>query len=234
MQRSVRILGEAAGMRLEEISASGRNALCCGWGGQVYPSHSSYAARIATARASESESDYLTYCSNCRDIFASCGKRAVHILDVLFGADRANESGKPFADGETDVETDAFAETDVARRLPSLSQRRENRRRLKETLLTKYWTGSPKERAPASPALTLRMNKELVAQMNRDLIREEEVYRIVAHCEETGEYIRHANDGSVSGCLTLGHVTVWVRYRKSDDGFELMNVYSHRLQFEKT
>ncbi len=77
--------------------------------------------KVIESRIAESPSDYLAYCSNCRDFFAEKGKTSHHILDLIFegctvGA--APRSG------------------------PTLSQRRSNRRNLAAKLLVELW-GSP-------------------------------------------------------------------------------------------
>jgi hypothetical protein len=56
----------------------------------------------------------VTYCTNCRDSFASIKREAWHILDLLFSDDSQNRA---------------------KRNPPSISQRKQNRILLKKTIL---------------------------------------------------------------------------------------------------
>jgi glutamate synthase (NADPH/NADH) small chain len=76
------------------------------------------ADKTVTRRASESDADFVTYCAMCRDRFAHQGKRAIHILDLVFAA------AVPIQPYAAD---------------PGFSQRQENRARLKTQLLRDVW-----------------------------------------------------------------------------------------------
>ena len=94
---------------------------CCSFGGQPGVANPEYAKFVVQKRISENENPYITYCINCRDVFADAGKEAVHILDLLFG------------DGKAPQKT------------ATVSERRENRIRLKRDLLKKFWNAEPEE-----------------------------------------------------------------------------------------
>ncbi|MDR3305914.1 MAG: (Fe-S)-binding protein, partial [Clostridiales Family XIII bacterium] len=105
-QAAVRELATRGGFVLDELGPSGETAACCGFGGHIYPANPTLLGEILAERTAASEVPYITYCANCNDLFLSEGKDSRHILDILFPS--------PSEEG-----------------LPSLTQRRENRRALK-------------------------------------------------------------------------------------------------------
>ncbi|MDO4581280.1 MAG: heterodisulfide reductase-related iron-sulfur binding cluster [Bacillota bacterium] len=107
LQQAVRQLAQQAGYTLHELSTAGAEARCCGYGGQGAIAEPHLAEYIRERRLALSDLPYLTYCSNCRDIFALGGKQALHLLDILFDLD------------------------DGCRPAPLWSERRDHRRRLK-------------------------------------------------------------------------------------------------------
>ena len=58
---------------------------CCSFGGNVYGAEPDMANEMAKKRVEKDPRPYIAYCSNCRDIYASWGKDAVHIIDLLTG-----------------------------------------------------------------------------------------------------------------------------------------------------
>ncbi|MDR0875555.1 MAG: NAD(P)-binding protein [Clostridiales Family XIII bacterium] len=112
---AVRSLAAALGFELrEDLPLNGEHAACCGFGGHIYPANPGLLDAVIEER--RSETPVITYCANCRDLFLSKGYAATHILEHLFG------NGTP-ADSET---------TGAPRRLPTLSERRDNRRAVKD------------------------------------------------------------------------------------------------------
>ena len=108
LQSSVRALVRDAGARLEPLAEEGEWAKCCSWGGHVSIANPDYARTVVSKRIGQSELPYITYCVNCRDIFAGAGKESLHLLDVLFDLNSS------------------------ARTPPGFSERRENRARLRQ------------------------------------------------------------------------------------------------------
>ena len=105
-------------------------------------------ARSPESRTEESATDYLTYCTNCRDFFAEKGKASYHVLDLIF---------------------DGYAAGAAARPGPTLSERRANRRESAGRLLTELW-GEPMPEPEDHIALKVRMAPEVAAKMERDFI----------------------------------------------------------------
>ena len=113
MQESVRILLTEAGFQIEELTFQGTMARCCSYGGHIQAVNLEQVKTITASRIQENPNPYVTYCSNCRDTFASAGKQCSHLLDVVFN------TGAP------------------ERPAPDLSQRRRNRVALVNELTNK-------------------------------------------------------------------------------------------------
>lgn len=78
--------------------------------------------------------------------------------------------------------------------------------------------------------IKLFVTPEMSAKMNHALIRADEIKKTIVFCEETGRKIVNKKTGNFSGYCTLGSITLWVEYKPEDDGYALINAYSHRLQ----
>ncbi len=201
---SVRALVKRAGYQIEDEAEL---PLCCGWGGQVSIANPAYFASVVRDRAARSELPYLTYCANCRDVFAGAGKPAYHLLDLLFALNR-----------HTDQEA-------AYRRAPTASESRQNRRLLKQTLLHEFFG----EETPMSEnRLQLRLTPETTEKLHRDLILLEDVEAVIRHCETSGEKAMDES-GLCFGHLQIGQMTFWVEYRLTADGCCLENAYCHRM-----
>lgn len=222
MRKSVRELAKIVGLRLEPLTENDRNARCCGYGGQPGIANPEFAEFVAQKRISESDNPYITYCINCRDIFAAAGKEAVHILNILFGGGAVH--GKQ----------------------ATVSQRRENRIELAQRLLEKYWNTVPEEREKKRTR-NVRIPEALAQKLSRERILEEEIIEVLDYCERTGRRVYHPEKRTYSGYSESGHMTCWVEYRLSESADEagradetdqasrnytLVNAYTHRMKIE--
>jgi hypothetical protein len=72
--------------KLEPLPREGRLAECCSWGGQIAATNPRYTRHLVEQRVQAGPHPYLTYCVNCRDVFASAGKPAWHVLDLMLGS----------------------------------------------------------------------------------------------------------------------------------------------------
>ena len=209
MRESVRMLAETAGYCLEPLLENDAHPRCCSFGGQPSIANPEYAEFVTKKRISESQNPYITYCINCRDVFADAGKEAVHILDLLLG------------DGKS------------PQKLVTVSQRRENRIKLKKALLKKHWDTVEMEEKERWNTM-VNISSELKEKLSRDRILEEDVLAVLEFCERTGRRIYHAEKGTYSGYREIGYGTCWVEYKaKSEEGgYELINAYAHRMKIE--
>jgi len=166
------------------------------------------ADKIVDRRISESDADYVTYCAMCRDNFARRGKRALHLLDLLFGA-----PGVDLA----------------ARKGPTFSERHENRARLKNGLLRELWRDGP---LAEERAMELFISPEVLERMEKRMILVEDVERAVVRAEETGERLLDRANGHFLASHRPAAVTYWVEYSPQGTGFAVHNAYSHRMAVE--
>jgi hypothetical protein len=226
MRESVRALVKKMGIETEELKHGCAQFQCCGYGGHIYAANPDYAIRIAKNRTEQSANPYITYCTNCRDVFSFVGKEVRHILDILFNLRNEN------------------------RKSPSLMQRRINREYVKKYLSANILKGSPPdenfciktgiaETANGScgddpPENTsVKISDELMRKMDKLLILEEDVKKTIFHCESTGEKLLEIQSAVNIGHLKIGSITYWVVYKKEGNkGYVLLNVYSHRMSFE--
>ncbi|MCL1895488.1 MAG: heterodisulfide reductase-related iron-sulfur binding cluster [Clostridiales bacterium] len=250
MQSSVRALVSMTGRTVCELPSAGREAVCCGYGGHIYPANKELAEKIAQNRTGLGPYPFITYCVNCRDIFSRSGKECAHILDLVFGTG------------------------DMASPAPSLSKKRENREALKEDLLRQVWgrsaisdggiedaeviegstgVGNIKDVEDTAGADGIRgiednmgiddpgmkekayeiiLAPQLEEKLDRLLILEDDIRETIRHCEETGAVILNPETGLHIGHRRLGVVTLWVEYRIEGGAFVVSNAYCHRMRIE--
>lgn len=206
MRASVRRLAERLGYTLEPLAENDANPHCCSFGGQPAVANPEYASFVTQKRISELEQPYITYCINCRDVFLDAGKETVHLLDLIFGR-------------ETPV------------KLPTVSQRRENRILLKERILEAYW--GEDVAASRNSGVKLEISAELSDKLSRERILEEDIVAAVEFCQRTGRRVKNPDKGSYSGYKEVGYTTYWVEYCERDEGgLKLLNAYAHHMKIE--
>ncbi len=209
VQQAVRELAKQAGFVLEPLTLEKRLAGCCSWGGQVKLTHPSYARYVTETRIAESDKPYIAYCANCRDIFAAAGKPCYHILDVIFGL---NES---------------------ERVPPTITERRSNRIRLKRQVLVEFWKDEIRMEQRKSK-INLHIAPQLRQKLNNEMILETDIKTVIEHCESSGKKVLDPESGFFAGHLQIGNMTYWAEYFPVDEGFDLVNAYSHRMSIEET
>lgn len=208
VQETIRKLAKNAGMNLEPLPMERERANCCSFGGEVSVAHPPYANFVVKKRIEESFSPYITYCSNCRDIFASAGKSAWHILDLIFGLNNAD------------------------RVPPRITERKNNRMLLKYQMLKEFWK---EENEMEKTKTLLLLSEELKKKINTMLILETDILTVIEHCEKSQLKIFDPDTNSFSGHLLVGNMTYWVQYKiQSDDKFEVVNAYCHRMKIEES
>lgn len=209
-QNSIRDLLKSLNYQVEELSFHGKYARCCSFGGLIAPINPDLAKKIVEQRINASPSNYVTYCVNCRDIFAGQGKPTWHILDMLFGKNVGN----------------------LARRSePTFTERRENRRQLKERVLERFWGEKMESNQPIYATLKLSIPTELQKKMHREYILFEELQQVIYEAETSNCKLLDNTTGHYVAHLQIGIVTYWVEYAPlSKDTYSVCNVYSHRIQ----
>jgi Fe-S oxidoreductase len=249
---AVRRLAELAGMSVEnpESEPGGPGGIaCCGFGGHIYPANPGLAEKIARGRAFASESPYLAYCANCRDLFLYAGKECRHILDVYFGSGAVPD-------------------------LPSLTQRRDNRRELKASYAadcekpaslviarseaTKqsiemsaavdcfaslamtekrslHRESYEPDASPPQPgdgeSLSVDIAGELEKKMDRLLLLRSDIEEAIRRCEKSGKKLVDPASGRFTGFYRSRAVTVWVEYEMTAPSRAILrNTYTHRME----
>jgi Fe-S oxidoreductase len=207
LQQTIRKLAAKAGFLLEPLPMEGKRAECCSYGGQVAIAYPPYASHTVQNRISQNNHPYITYCSNCRDIFAKAGKPAWHILDLMFGIERESASE------------------------PTVSERRLNRLQLKDQLLKEFWL---EDGVMEKSEIQLLISQELKEKMDKGYILETDAREVIESSEKSGRKLFNPGKDSFTGHLQIGHTTYWVEYQvKNENRFELLNAYSHRMKIEE-
>jgi len=208
-QKSVRALAEAHGYAVDELPYSGERAQCCGTGAQTRAANPKLSDIMANNRCGEKDLLYICYCASCRDTFRTRGKDCVHILDIVFDPDPGD------------------------RPMPTLDERRKNRIETKVRIAEEFFGqepgADPGSKAQGFDEPELIIPPELIKKMKQLLAREREIKDAVLYCERTNNKIHDTERDIFIGHHRQGLVTFWVEYKKNGAGFELLNVYAHRI-----
>lgn len=206
---AVRQILDRLGAVREELTLSREKTECCGFGGLMQNAAPDLAREVVQRRANLSSHDYVTYCAMCRDSLAAVGKRALHLLDLLFqDPDRPDPAG---------------------RKRTGWSQRRDNRCRLREDLLKTIWKQAPPEEKDAPmPKLLISPRVQEIIESRRILV--EDLQRVIQHAETTGQRLYHPQSGHFKAAFKPRAVTFWVEYAPNGDAYEIYNAYAHRME----
>ncbi len=205
VEGSARALLAEMGVTTVELNEPGLTT-CCGYGGLQMFANPEMAEKTVARRARQSDEDYVTYCAMCRDRFAHQGKRAIHILDLVF------------AHGSSDP---------AARPDPGFSQRQEGRARLKTRLLREVWG---EKESIMEPSIALSISEEVKALLEKRMILVDDLRRTIEHAERTGDKILHPKSGRTLASYRPSCVTYWVEYSSDGAAFRLHDAYSHRME----
>ncbi len=212
VQSAIRTLAAACGVNTEELPEGDRHG-CCGFGGMGSIAAPDFARFVAEKRSELSDNPYIVYCSNCRDIFCDRGKKAIHILDILFDIDADN-----------------------TRPQPDLTQRRINRAVLKERLLDEIWK-EEWEMGSYESHYNLIISDEIREKINKQKVLEEDICEVISNAEATGRRTFSPETGHYKAYKEIGYITCWVEYSPADrdtgkEAYEIHNVYTHRMRIE--
>jgi len=205
VEQSARDLLSRMGITPKELNAPGQTT-CCGYGGLMLFANPVVAARTVQRRAAQSNDDYITYCAMCRDRFVHEGKRATHILDLVFRKDGDDPAIRPD---------------------PGFSRRQDNRARLKATLLREVWAETEQ---PMKPSRMIVIAEELRQLLEKRMILESDVRNTINSAEESDDWIEEKSSGHRLASLRVACVTYWVEYSVDEDVYRLHDAYSHRME----
>ena len=204
LQDAVRNLAKTCNITLNELQSRKETAQCCSWGGHGYCVNQLFVKQQVKQQIDLSDDPYICYCTNCRDVFASRGKDCHHILDYILGINEAPRSA------------------------PTVTQRRENRRKLKKELAQRY--GLPIEPTEVDPGMNIHMTAKVAQKISADLILEEDLIQVIAQSEQRGRLLMNPENNHLVGHWKIGYLTYWVEFSRRDDGeYEIHNAYTHRM-----
>jgi Fe-S oxidoreductase len=206
VQAAVRSIAASMGAEVRELTGAEKTT-CCGYGGLVSFANPEVGNAFVDRRIEESDSDYLAYCAMCRDNFARRGKRALHLIDLIF----------------PDVDDPA------ARPDPGFSGRRDNRLRLSRRMRRDLWGESMSD--PVSP-VSLVIADAVRADIERKLLLVDDIAEVIAEAQRTGRVLKDRATGHLTASGRIGTVTTWVEYEPSEAGFIVHRAYGHRMQVE--
>lgn len=206
IQDSVRSIITRLGHEIEELKYTREKTKCCGYGGLVYYADKEQAEDFIKERIGESDRDFVVYCAMCRDLFASQGKRTLHLLDLIYGDDLEKLSEK---------------------KGPRLWERRFNRSNLKAKFL-KMWGEEYIDNK--NSGLDIVLSDEIKDLMEKRWILFQDVEQVIQNAETTGEKFTNPVNGHYLARKVLSNVTYWVEYEKKEEKYIVCNTYSHRME----
>lgn len=210
VRSSVRSICDALGAETVPLSVQEKWTACCSYGGHGVLADPDFTDFVRQKRIDESDLPFITYCINCRDAFVHEGKEAVHLLSLVFGTESSQ---------------------------PTLTERRENRIRLKKQLLEQFWNESTISDEPCETRpdkVLLEIDEEVRTKLSESFILETEAADVVEFCERTGRTLYDTEADTYTGYRKIGNLTYWVSYQKTDkpDTYKLLNAYTHRMEIE--
>lgn len=206
VQAAVRSIAASMGAEVRELTGAEKTT-CCGYGGLVSFANPEVGNAFVDRRIEESDDDYLAYCAMCRDNFARRGKRALHLIDLIF----------------------PDAEDPAARPDPGFSGRRDNRQRLRRRLLRDLWGESMSDPVPSVPLIIVDAVR---ADIERKLLLVDDIAEVIAEAQRTGCMLKDRVSGHLTASGRIGTVTTWVEFEPTDAGFVVHRAYGHRMQVE--
>lgn len=203
-QEAIRQLARQCGCQLQELPYHHETTPCCGFGGLTAFANKEVAAEMVTQRIEQSQQPYLTYCINCRDRFAAQGKTAVHLLELVYGARELP--------------------------VPGISDRRYNRLRLRQALLRELWGEEVGDMAKDD--IVIMLDSGLAEVLEERLILLDDLKQVLRYVQASGQVLEDQDSGWLYASCRIGHVTFWVAYTELEEGYQIHNAYSHRMEIE--
>jgi glutamate synthase (NADPH) small chain len=208
VHESVRSIVKTLGYSVEELEYAKEKAKCCGYGGLVSNANPEQAKDFVQDRIHKSAQDILVYCAMCKDAIVKGNKRAYHILDLIYG-DEMNQK--------------------IPQKMPTLSERQNNRKRLKHKLLKEIW--NEEERAVNTIySFSLHLSDAIIALMEKRFILLSDIEKVVDHSLTCKERFYNPETLDFLARLRVNNVTFWVKYEEHGSDITVKDVYSHRME----
>jgi hypothetical protein len=145
----------------------------------------------------------------CRDSLAAVGKRALHILDLIF--------------------PDTAEPDPASRPRARWSERLENRERLQQTMLRIFWGEEKKSMQPCE-SIKLVIEPDVREILEKRRILDEDLKQVIHDAESSGSSLVHSRTGHLKACARPYLATIWVEYSAASEGYVIHNAYSHRMK----
>lgn len=203
VKQAVRNLAASCGCHITDYDSEGK---CCGFGGHIQLANPEFFDEVAETRCAQTDKPFLVYCTNCKEVFQNHGKKAVHILDLLYNLEGA--------------------------KVPTLEEKRLNNLLVKQMLLSLYWKEEFSPQMEEWDSLKVKVVKETKTTMERTLIPLRDVKKTIWINEMAGEGFENAA-GEVICRLVGDYLTCWVKYKKEGDCYQVLEVYSHRMHIRE-
>lgn len=207
IHKSIRTIAENLDYKIEEPYYTKKTTKCCGFGGNVFFSNKQFSREVSKDRIKDSENDFLVYCAMCRDLFVLNGKKSHHILDIIFGNDKNEISDM---------------------NVPTLSERRANRLRMKKYMLETLW-GEKMEINNEHDDIKIILDQNLRDKMEEQLILDSDIKAVIYNAEKNKNSFYNPNNGHILAFNRVINITFWVEYEKTEEGYKIINAYSHRM-----
>jgi len=205
---SIRSIVKTLGYTIEELEYSKEKAKCCGYGGLVSNANPEQADVFVKDRINESKQDILVYCAMCKDAIVKGNKRAYHILDLIYGIEKDEDSPQ---------------------KMPTLSERQNNRKRLKHQLLKEIWN-EEESAMDTTYDFTLHISDEITAMMEKRFILLSDVEKVIDNSLTHKERFFNPETSDFLARLRVQNVTYWVKYDENGSDITIKDVYSHRME----
>jgi len=205
---SIRSIVKTLGYTIEELEYSKEKAKCCGYGGLVSNANPEQADDFVKDRINESKQDILVYCAMCKDAIVKGNKRAYHILDLIYGIEK---------------------DEDAPQKMPTLSERQNNRKRLKHQLLKEIWN-EEESAMDTTYDFTLHISDEITAMMEKRFILLSDVEKVIDNSLIHKERFFNPETSDFLARLRVQNVTYWVKYEENGSDITIKDVYSHRME----
>ena len=106
-----------------------------------------------------------------------------------------------------------------------------NRVALKKRLLEEIWK-EESEMESYENEYPLIMEDEVREKVNKQKILEEDICAVIDNAQTTGRRTFDPNTGHYKAYKEIGHITCWVEYTPLEQGYEVHNLYTHRMKIE--
>lgn len=206
VQAAVRHLAGVAGLRVDEIPASGAFTECCGYGGLVYNANVDLSKKMIQQRAAQSDSDFLAYCAMCRDRLAATGKQVIHVLDLFWPQTDRPEQRKD----------------------PGFSKRHDALALAKQQMLAQIWNEPVLEKSEVQD-LRIHISPRADQILEDQFILLTDIRKVLDHFETGANHFSNSRTNSLIAFYRPNHVCFWVEFIKHNQGYEILNGWRHRM-----